>query len=350
MESGDEYNDDVNVQFSEDGRILTGDLKAELKSTESGNEAVTEHGAPALSEDAVSAVRDRGGTALLELWRPAGVNLDNGRMYYFNTETFETAWERPSYDDALCEVVAAKADADEPPPPLSGAATRTRSLTLTAAFDIAASDQLMDSGIQLDNLPPYFFRAQIDLPVIPTLTKDSISAAAERTTADLTQMARGGWIRCHEVIEATERCWSRDLNGAQKWFARIEGRGWVAEADDEQGTLGLERIAAERGVFTYRVCHAIAVRATASLDKSAIRETFGNKITVLQVGSVIKAEMRVAADGVVFIQLAGEGGWLFTSKDGVVTLRPVLVEEGHWNYRVVQQTAQACSFAPPDHS
>ena len=124
-------------------------------------------------------------------WKPAGVDLATGRMYYFDTKTLETAWHRPSEKPSGAE------SSDEPPPPSlldssrdqepgpSGGPARGRSLTVTAAVQRKGGES------RYDELPPYFYITLEDaVPLIQELSEEGT-----RECSDLRQASmRGGWV------------------------------------------------------------------------------------------------------------------------------------------------------------
>jgi len=133
----------------------------------------------------------------LQLWKPAGVST-SGRMYYFNTQTMETAWERPT------GAGEAPRDADERPPPSlqnikpgpSGGPARGRSLT------VAAAQQRLGSVATYDELPPFFYRVSAEAVALHSdLTEEGVRECSDIRQASM----RGGWVHRGDIVEACER-------------------------------------------------------------------------------------------------------------------------------------------------
>jgi len=187
-----------------------------------------------------------------------------------------------------------------------------------------------DQNEREDSRDTMFYVTTAQAPLLPELTPDVVL----RKCSAARQVTRGGWVNLGVVVEAQE---TQDYEG-QSYVKLKEGSfrgelfssgGWLAKSN-------LEGVSAEYGTYTYRVCQSLAIRNIPSVEKKALKQDIMGAVSVLKVGSLVKGDMRVARHGVVYVRLINNGGWLFTCKYGVTTLRPAMIEEGRWHYRVVK--------------
>eukprot|EP00854_Cymbomonas_tetramitiformis_P006491 gene6491-7783_t len=128
-------------------------------------------------------------------------------------------------------------------------------------------------------------------------------------------------------------------------YLRLEGNaGWVFQTKACEACF--EEVVVEEGAWVYQVTNSGGLALRRRPDLSYGWCFVPEKLHPDR--SLVKADLKVECGGITYVRVMGTNGWLFTSRQGLRTLREVVLEDGAWTYQVTNPAGLALRRHPTD--
>jgi len=251
----------------------------------------------------------------IEEWQPAGVDMDTGRMFYVNSHTRETVWERPFPGEQ-----AKHTPGEKPPPPcpLPEGEELPGTEPEPASLAEQAGSLLLAAGHAIAYQPEPLIFEKLDSGSAEPVWYQVLQGCDVGLRLRPAYEPRGeGGLKAGTIFQAVER-----VAAEGTLFVRTPAGGWIFQ-HSKQGKQVLAETQVEIGMWVYQARRPVAARSS---------PLFGSERLVgIEAGALLKAKAKVVLDEVTWLR--GEQGWCFEAWEGEAVLDlidPANLEAGDW--------------------